>query len=207
MTENGDDYDGLEKAAGGDISPTAELLDQTFTLIDFEAVGTRFKDETTGGQRNTQIATLILEGEAEEQRFWLGGVMVNRQLAWLKTTGRLPMLIKLGGKGTQDSPYKLVQPDGEDTESPLAKRARAAGPKVVDALEGFRDKDGKLDGVGFVRFWQDQGYGPDELSDIVHATTPSAVEHWFKTHKGKTMNDLLAIAQANREEPEELPFE
>lgn len=208
MAEN-EDYDGLESAAGGDVRPTTELMGTVFTLIDFEVVETRYKDEKTGQNRMTQIATLIPEDEEEHVRYWLGGVQVNRQLSWLKTTGALPMVMKLGGEGTQESPYKLVRPD---EETPLVEAGKAAGAKVVgrkgaDALMGFRDKQGKLDQSAFVGFWQDQGFGADDLGEIIGPITASSVEHWFKTNKGKTVDDLLTIAQANRDEPEELPFE
>jgi len=205
---SGDDYDGLEQAAGGDVRPIAELLGTIFTLLDFETVETRYKDEKTGQQRSTQIAILIPDGEDEPLRYWLGGVQVNRQLFWLKTTGRLPIVMKLGGEGTQDSPYKLMRP-GE--KAPVVQAAKSAGAKVTgrkpfDALEGFRT-DGVLDGKAFVRFWQDQGFGPDELSEIIGPITASALEQWFKQNKNKTVDNLLAIAQANRDEPQELPFE
>lgn len=205
-----DDYDGLEQAAGGDVRATAELMGTTFELLSFEEVETRYKDEKLGKNRVTQIATLVLEGEEEQLRYWLGGVQVNRQLAYLKTTGRLPLIMKLGGEGNQDSPYKLIRPDDE---TPLVEAGRAAGAKVVgrkgaDALEAFRQGGtGTLDTKGFVRFWQDQGYGPDDLHEIIGPITASSLEHWFKVNKGKTVDDLLTIAEANRAEPEELPFE
>ena len=206
----GDGYDGLEQAAGGDVRATAELMGATFELIDFEEIQTRWEDERTDAKRQTQIATLILDGE--ELRYWLGGVKVNRQLAYLKTTGRLPLVMKLGGEGNQDSPYKLVRPDEAPAESPLVKRAKAAGARPVkdapfDSLQSFRGNDGKLDGAAFVRFWQGQGYGPDNLSDIVGAASGPAVEEWFKKNKGKTVDDLLTIAQANRVSEEALPFD
>jgi len=206
---DGEDYDGLEQAAGGDVRATAELIGATFTLIDFEEIQTRWEDEKTGNKRTTQIATLILEGEEEQLRYWLGGVQLNRQLSWVKTTGRLPMVMKLGGEGNQDSPYKLVAP-GEET--PLVEASKAAGGLVVerkgaDALVGFRDKKGALDAKAFVGFWQDQGFGPDDLSEIIGPITASSLEHWFKTNKGKAVEDLLLIAEANRDNPEELPFE
>lgn len=219
----GDDYDGLEQAAGGDVRATAELMGMTFELLSFEEVETRYKDEKLGKNRVTQIATLILEGEEEQLRYWLGGVQVNRQLAYLKTTGRLPLVMKLGGEGNQDSPYKLVPPDDE---TPLVEAGKAAGAKVVgrkgiDALAAFRDKEGALDTKGFGRFWQDQGHGLDELRDIIGPLTASSVEHWFKVNKGKQLDSLLDLAQANREKSteddmdagaedpfsEELPFE
>jgi len=211
---NGEDYDGLEQAAGGDVRPTAELVGRTFELLDFEQIPTRWEDEKTGEKRHTQIATLILDGE--ELRYWLGGVLVSRQLSWAKTTGRLPMTMKLGGQGNQDSPYKLVRPD---EETPLVTAGKAAGAKVVgrskDALAGFRDNDGTVDTKGFGRFWQEQNYGLDELRGIIGPLTASALEHWFKVNKGKTVDDLLTLAMASRgdaamadqEVPEEEPFE
>ena len=39
---NGDDYDGLEQAAGGDVRPTAELVGATFELLDFEEIQPRW---------------------------------------------------------------------------------------------------------------------------------------------------------------------
>ena len=134
---------------------------------------------------------------------------MNRQLAYLKTTGRLPMVMKLGGQGNQDSPYKLVRPN---EETPLVEAGKAAGAKVVerkqmDALMAFRDNKGVLDAKGFVRFWQDQNFGPDDLSEIIGPVTASSLEHWFKTNKGKTVDNLLAIAKANRDNAEELPFD
>ena len=105
---NGDDYDGLEQAAGGDVRATAELMGATFKLLDFEEIQTRWEDEKTGAKRQTQIATLILNGEEEPLRYWLGGVKVNRQLVYLKTTGRLPLVMKLGGEGNGRCPEGLA---------------------------------------------------------------------------------------------------
>ena len=208
---NGDDYDGLEQAAGGDVRPTAELVGATFELLDFEEIQTRWEDEKTGAKRHTQIATLVLEGDEEPLRYWLGGVQVNRQLAYLKTTGSLPMVMKLGGQGNQDSPYKLVRPD---EETPLVKAGKAAGAKVVerkqmDALIAFRDNDGALDTKGFGRFWQDQGYGLDELRDIIGPLTAVSVEKWFSENPGKPVDELLKVAKAKHggETGAEEPFE
>ena len=205
---NGDDYDGLEQAAGGDVRAMAELLGTTFTLVDFESVETRFKDEKTGLNRCTHIARIIPEGEEEEVRYWMGGVVVNRQLTWLKTTGRLPFRVNLGGKGNQEAPYKLVAPDKKPTvkKPPASRLGRVPGPD--DPLDYFRLGNGKLDTKAFVVWWQEQGFGPDDLADVVGATSASAVEAWFAADPMRTIQALIEEAQqiAHQDE-EELPFE
>ena len=226
--DNGDIYDEIEAAAGGDIGPTLELLGQTFTLVDFELQQTRFIDEKTGENRITHIATVALEGGSEEERprYWLGGFLVNRQLAAIREKGiPLPLLLKLGGKGTKESPYMLLRPDGTassavaslpeaDSEenpkdSPLVKRAKKAGATEVVTV---RRKDGEqadMPWADFCGLWQGEGYGLDELGDICGATSAQALTHWFAADKGRTITVLKVEATKRRKplEEEKMPFE
>ena len=203
---NGDVYDGLAKAAGGDIGPTAELVGCVFTLLSFETVETKFKDDK-GKNKVTQIATLVLEGQEESQRNWLGGVELNRQLPWLEQNGHLPVVVKLGGEGNQDSPYELVAPD---QKAPAKKKAAPLKERLTsdDPLSSFRLDTGKLDTTAFVRWWQEQGLGPDELADVVGAANATAVEAWFAADPLRTTQTLIDEARFDSvPEDQELPFD
>jgi hypothetical protein len=203
------DYDGLRQAAGGDVRPTAELLGQTFTLIDFENVETRYKDEKGGGNKSTHIATLTLDGEEEQVRYWLGGVVLNRQLAWLKTTGRLPLRLKLGGKGNQESPYELVEPDEKPKVKPKAEKPKAFKERIGDPLDYFRTGDGKLDSKAFVQWWEEEGLTSNDLASVIGKPTMTALEAWFAADATRTVQGLVdeASGMSQAEIDEALPFE
>lgn len=203
------DYDGLRQASGGDVRPTAELLGQTFTLIDFENVETRYKDEKGGGNKSTHIATLTLDGEEEQLRYWLGGVVLNRQLAWLKTTGRLPFRVKLGGKGNQEAPYELEEPDGKPkAQKPRADKPKAFKEKVAedDPLAYFRLGDGKLNSKAFVEWWEGGVLTSNDLSGVIGTPTMSALQSWFDADPTRTLDTLVDEASGTQVD-EALPFE
>jgi hypothetical protein len=216
---NGDVYDGLAKAAGGDIGPTAELVGCVFTLLSFETVETKFKDDK-GKNKVTQIATLVLEGQEESQRNWLGGVELNRQLPWLEENGHLPVVVKLGGKGNQESPYELVAPNAEsspDAPPAEAKSAKkAVGQKSADPLAHFRNPDGSLNWEGDPKSFvetlerQPEGFTRYGLAAVIGAYSPQALEHWLKVGN-RTITDLKKVMLKAREgipDPrDELPFE
>lgn len=205
----------LEQA--GDRPGMEELEGQVFQINKAFEIE---KEKSTFQEGDYFFANLDIQVEDEDrvyemqQRFT--GRRVIRQLIWIKQENLIPIRVRVCHRpDLAGNPWSLEVVDSNEAaqSEPVEPRGQVATAikkptrAAPDALEGFRDKDGKLDGVGFVRFWQDQGYGPDELSEIVGAASASAVEHWFKVNKGKTMNDLLAIAQTNRDNPEELPFE
>jgi len=205
------DYDGLRQSAGGDVRPTAELLGQTFTIIDCEDIETRFQDPKGGGNKTTHIATLTLEGEEEQVRYWLGGVVLNRQLAWLKTTGRLPFRVKLGGKGNQEAPYELVEPDGKPKAKPKTKTTARDVTCSEDPLAYFRTGDGKLDSKAFVQWWSEQGLTSNDLASVIGKSTMSALQSWFDANPTRTVQGLVDEAMGETKPPwaedEALPFE
>jgi hypothetical protein len=213
------DYDGLRQASGGDVRPTAELLGQTFTIIDFEDIETRFQD-AKGGNKSTHIATLTLEGEEEQVRYWLGGVVLNRQLAWLKTTGRLPFRLKLGGKGNQEAPYELVEPGAElrkkpqnpEVERPKTKpkvdRPKTFKDRIDDPLDYFRTGDGKLDSKAFMQWWEEEGgLTSNDLASVIGKPTMTALEAWFAADLTRTVQGLVDEAAQRVADDEALPFE
>jgi len=217
------DYDGLRQASGGDVRPTTELLGQTFTIIDFEDIETRFQD-AKGGNKSTHIATLTLEGEEEQVRYWLGGVVLNRQLAWLKTTGRLPFRLKLGGKGNQEAPYELVEPE-EKAKKPRTLKPKTTAKDVTyspengvnlppppdDPLDYFRLGDGKLDSKAFVQWWEEEGgLTSNDLASVIGKPTMTALEAWFAADPTRTVQGLVDEASGETQVDEikdELPFE
>jgi len=214
------DYDGLRQASGGDVRPTTELLGQTFTIIDFEDIETRFQD-AKGGNKSTHIATLTLEGEEEQVRYWLGGVVLNRQLAWLKTTGRLPFRLKLGGKGNQEAPYELVEPETPQWDAyhplklakPVAEKIK---PKVVktfkqridDPLDYFRLGSGQLNSKAFMQWWEEEGgLTSNDLASVIGKPTMTALEAWFAADATRTVQGLVDEAAQRVADDEALPFE
>jgi len=215
------DYDGLKQSSGGDIRPMAELLGQTFTLVDFEDIETRFKDERTGLNRCTHIARVILDGEEEEVRYWMGGVIVNRNLAWIKTTGRLPFRVKLGGKGNQEAPYELVEPETPQWDAshppklakpvaekikPKVDRPKTFKDRIADPLACFR-KDGKLDSKAFVQWWEEEGgLTSNDLASVIGQPTMTALEAWFAADATRTVQGLVDEASGTAVD-EALPFE
>jgi len=214
------DYDGLRQASGGDVRPTTELLGQTFTIIDFEDIETRFQD-AKGGNKSTHIATLTLEGEEEQVRYWLGGVVLNRQLAWLKTTGRLPFRLKLGGKGNQEAPYELVEPE-EKAKKPRTLKPKTTAKDVTyspengvnlppppdDPLDYFRLGDGKLDSKAFVQWWEEEGgLTSNDLASVIGKPTMTALEAWFAADPTRTVQGLVDEAAQRVADDEALPFE
>jgi len=214
------DYDGLRQASGGDVRPTTELLGQTFTIIDFEDIETRFQD-AKGGNKSTHIATLTLEGEEEQVRYWLGGVVLNRQLAWLKTTGRLPFRLKLGGKGNQEAPYELVEPE-EKAKKPRTLKPKTTAKDVTyspengvnlppppdDPLDYFRLGDGKLDSKAFVQWWEEEGgLTSNDLASVIGKPTMTALEAWFAADLTRTVQGLVDEAAQRVADDEALPFE
>jgi len=219
------DYDGLRQASGGDVRPTTELLGQTFTIIDFEDIETRFQD-AKGGNKSTHIATLTLEGEEEQVRYWLGGVVLNRQLAWLKTTGRLPFRLKLGGKGNQEAPYELVEPETPQWDAshplklakpvaekikPKVDRPKTFKQKTDDPLDYFRTGDGKLDSKAFMQWWEEEGgLTSNDLASVIGKPTMTALEAWFAADLTRTVQGLVDEASGETQVDEikdELPFE
>jgi len=219
------DYDGLRQASGGDVRPTTELLGQTFTIIDFEDIETRFQDAKGGGNKATHIATLTLEGEEEQVRYWLGGVVLNRQLAWLKTTGRLPFRLKLGGKGNQEAPYELVEPETPQWDAshplklakpvaekikPKVDRPKTFKDRIDDPLAYFRTGDGKLDSKAFVQWWEEEGgLTSNDLASVIGKPTMTALEEWFAADPRRTVQMLVDAAGgvSQAEIDEALPFE
>jgi len=208
------DYDGLRQASGGDVRPTAELLGQTFTLVEFESIETRYKDEKGGGNKSTHIATLTLDGEEEQVRYWLGGVVLNRQLAWLKTTGRLPFRVKLGGKGNQEAPYELEEPDGKPkAQKPKADKPKVDRPKtfkqrIDDPLDYFRLGSGQLDSKAFMQWWEEEGgLTSNDLAGVIGQPTMTALEAWFAADPTRTVQGLVDEASGETQVDEALPFE
>jgi len=192
-----DAHEKAAEAAKSTAIATEDLLNEVFSIETIRSVQTKF------GQR--KIVTIFWPPESDEvQEAWLSGVVIDRQLDAIKDD--LPAIFTLTRDSEPNSPYILVAPD-EGAHEPVEAAAKKPGGKTGVCLADFRDENGKLMLKSFVGWWQDQGYGPDDLQDIIGENTGQALEQWFAADKTRTLETLLMAAQAGYDEPEELPFE
>jgi len=196
---NRDVYEKASQAAKSAALPTEQLLGEVFSIESFQGIETKF------GQRFIATIRWPVDSDATQEA-WMSGVVLSRQLEAIKDD--LPAVFSLHREDEPNSPYELVEPDEKPTvkKPPASRLGRVPGPD--DPLDYFRLGNGKLDTKAFVVWWQEQGFGPDDLADVVGATSASAVEAWFAADPMRTIQALIEEAQqiAHQDE-EELPFE
>lgn len=80
----------------------AELVNMTFTLVGAELVNYEYQGE----KRESYIGTVSMDGK--EDRYWLSGSILRRQIDWLMANGKLPVRVKLIRDADRNgSPYVL----------------------------------------------------------------------------------------------------
>jgi len=195
---NGDVYERAAQAAETPATPTEHLLGEVFSIESFKKLTTKF------GERYIATIRWPVDSDATQEA-WMSGVVVVRQLEAIKDD--LPAVFSLHRNEEPNSPYELVAPpEKATTKKSPAKKGQA---KSDDPLDYFRLGTGKLDTKAFVQWWQEQGFGPDDLADVVGAASASAVEAWFAADMTRTVQGLVDEARRMRHQgdDEELPFE
>lgn len=204
----------------GDALSMHDLVGKVFQVVTF----TPGESEGKWGTQRWNLAQVIIEDgdETFETEAFLSGARVNRQLDWLLYERMLPARVRVIRRGDlQGNPWDLVPAEAEvpdetvpPEDSALVQAAKKRGAsekarKKADPLQHFRNEDGSVKWQAFVARWQKEGFGLDELGDIIGANSASALEHWLATDKARTITTLKEQAIAKRAKPaeEEPPFE
>lgn len=105
----------------------AELVNLTFTILSVELVSYEYQGE----QRQSYVGVVSRDGQ-EDDRFWLSGSILRRQIDFLVKEQKFPMRVKLIRDADRNgSPYVLK---GMMSENGASAAARAATPSDADLI-------------------------------------------------------------------------
>lgn len=111
----------------------AELVNLTFTILSVELVSYEYQGE----QRQSYVGVVSRDGQ-EDDRFWLSGSILRRQIDFLVKEQKFPMRVKLIRDADRNgSPYVLKGMASENGAAP-----RTVVPTDADLIASAVDKVG-----------------------------------------------------------------
>lgn len=132
MTNISEEMDRIAEETLEGANKQAELVNLTFTLISVELVHYEYKEE----KRESYVGTVSLNGK-EDDRYWLSGAILRRQIDYLVKEDAFPVRVKLIRDADRNgSPYVLKIASGlSKIEAPAAGGAMSDHQLIRAAID------------------------------------------------------------------------